>query len=453
MVFNPGSERNLISICLKNSERLIDVENAGIYPEHFAVDAHKRIFIVMNYLYEKGVKVEPMSIMESLTGKSKETVEEIGGLEYLLTLQQSFVEEKSLQLFIEKVKQSYTRNFLIDMAERTRDLMFSEQAEVLNPSELLSFVENHMQDANVDTKEETEVYKMGTDTEAVLEERAKTPNTVPGLEVGWKLYDELTNGALPGDLIIVCAPSKTGKSVTLTNWAKNLSIKDRLPILYIDTEMNSREQEDRLLAMLTGIPHKEITSGMYVMDSQYGLAEDKCRLLKEAREKLNLGNYYHIYMPQFTIEKVTALARKFQKQFGIVALFFDYIKIPSNQADFRSSQEYQKLGFFTSGLKDLAGLLKIPVFSACQTNRSNGGENDDPGESDIGGSYRILQLASKLMFLYNKSTEKIAKDGHQRGNQQLFIKWQRNGESDCKPINITFNKPIILQQESEVQEY
>src|SRR5690554_7168798 len=37
-------------------------------------------------------------------------------------------------------------------------------------------------------------------------------------------------------------------------------------------------------------PHSEIVSGMYVMDTQYGKAEDKCRLLDEAREKLNLGD-------------------------------------------------------------------------------------------------------------------------------------------------------------------
>jgi replicative DNA helicase len=109
-------------------------------------------------------------------------------------------------------------------------------------------------------------------------------------------------------------------------------------------------------------------------------------------------------------------------------------------------QEFQALGFFTSGLKDLAGLLKIPIFSACQTNRNNL-NNDEPDASDIGGSYRILQLASKLIFLYNKSDEKIAKDGFQNGNQQLFIKYQRNGESNCAPINIMFNRPILRQQE------
>lgn len=388
-----------------------------------------------------------MSIMEVLQGNTKKDVEDLGGLDYLITLQQSLVPVDNLKIFVEKVKQSYTRKLLYDIAEETKEFVLSEQAEVLNPSELMSFVETRITDANVDTQDMDEVYKMGDETEQILNERAETPAEVPGLEVGWAEYDKLTNGAQPGDLIIVCAPSKTGKSVTLTNWAKKLAVVDQLPVLYFDTEMSSREQEDRLLAMITGIPHSEIVSGMYVMDTTYGKAEDKVRLLKEAKEKLNLGNYYHVYMPQFTIEKVTALARKFQRQFGIVAIFFDYIKIPSNQADFRSSQEYQKLGFFTSGLKDLAGMLQLPVFSACQTNRANDSSNDDPGESDIGGSYRILQLASKLMFLYNKSDEEIAKSGIQNGNQKLFIKWQRNGESNCPPIDIMFEKHIIRQSE------
>jgi replicative DNA helicase len=256
-----------------------------------------------------------------------------------------------------------------------------------------------------------------------------------------------TGGACEGDLIVVCAESKTGKSVTLTNWATKISIIDQLPILYIDTEMNERQQEDRILANLTGIPESEIRSGMYVVDTEFGTAEDKVKKLKAAREMLNLGHYYHVYMPHFTIEKVAALVKQFQRQMGIVALFFDYIKIPSSAAGgFKNAQEYQQLGFFTSGLKDLAGILKIPVFSACQANRDDLGNTEKDAKS-IGGSYRILQLASKLMFLSNKSDEQIAKDGIQNGNQVLSIKYQRNGESDCPPINIFFDKKILRQSE------
>lgn len=446
LVFNPGSERNIISICLKDTERIIEVEAKDIFAEHFSVEGHKYAYMAMMYLYSKQIKPTPMAIMEVLTsGRPRDSVEELGGLEYLTLLSETNVELDNLNIFIEKVKQSYTRKTLYDIAKDTQSFVMSDKAESLNPTELVSYVETRVNDLALNTSTTEEVYKAGSDTEDVLARRAENPSQVPGLEVGWHNYDRITNGAQGGDLIILCAPSKTGKSVTLTNWAKKIGINDRLPILYIDTEMNSRENEDRLLAMHTGIPHDEIVSGMYVMDTAFGTAEEKIAKLTEAREALNLGNYYHIYMPQFTIEKVSALVRKFQTQFGIVAVFFDYIKIPSNQANFRDAQEYQRLGFFTSGLKDLAGILNIPVFSACQANR-NDLDSDSPDAGNIGGSYRILQLASKLMFLYNKSEEKIAKAPNS-GNQALYIKYQRNGASDCDPIDIFFDKAIIRQTE------
>ena len=448
MVFSPGSERNLISICLRDSDKLIDVEAKNVFPEHFEVKGNKFIFMAMLYLKSKNIKPTPMAIMEVLNnGEAKKNVNQLGGLDYLMLLEETNIPSDNMEIFVEKIKQSYTRKMMFQIATDVRDFVLSDKAEVLNPSELVGYAEEKLSDLSVNTQGTEEVYKMGENTEEVLAYRAENPSQVPGLEIGWEQYDRYTNGAQPGDLIVVCAPSKTGKSVTLTNWATKLSIYDKLPVLYIDTEMNSREQEDRILANLTGIPHDEIVSGMYVLDTVNGLASEKVAKLKEAREKLKLGNYYHIYMPQFTIEKVASLTRKFQMQFGIVAVFFDYIKIPSNQADFRTAQEYQKLGFFTSGLKDLAGMLQLPVITACQANRSDVG-TDDPNESNIGGSYRILQLASKLIFLYNKSEEKIAKDGFANGNQQLFIKFQRNGMSDCPPINIMFNKPILRQTEA-----
>lgn len=433
---------------MRDSDKLIDVEAKNVFPEHFEVKGNKFIFMAMLYLKSKNIKPTPMAIMEVLNnGEAKKNVNQLGGLDYLMLLEETNIPSDNMEIFVEKIKQSYTRKMMFQIATDVRDFVLSDKAEVLNPSELVGYAEEKLSDLSVNTQGTEEVYKMGENTEEVLAYRAENPSQVPGLEIGWEQYDRYTNGAQPGDLIVVCAPSKTGKSVTLTNWATKLSIYDKLPVLYIDTEMNSREQEDRILANLTGIPHDEIVSGMYVLDTVNGLASEKVAKLKEAREKLKLGNYYHIYMPQFTIEKVASLTRKFQMQFGIVAVFFDYIKIPSNQADFRTAQEYQKLGFFTSGLKDLAGMLQLPVITACQANRSDVG-TDDPNESNIGGSYRILQLASKLIFLYNKSEEKIAKDGFANGNQQLFIKFQRNGMSDCPPINIMFNKPILRQTEA-----
>jgi replicative DNA helicase len=448
-VFNASSERGLLSVCIKNNDCIVEVESGGIHAEYFAVPGHKYIFMAITYLFSKRIKTTAVAIHEVLNNdKAKQAVKELGGLEYLVVLETSVIPRESLGIFVEKVKQSHTRRMLHTAGENIKKFSLSSQAEVLNPQELIDYANNQIDSSFIDDSVAKDAYKMGDDTEDVLQKRTENPTHIPGLEVHWPEYDRLTNGAVPGDLIVLCAPSKTGKSTILLNWATNISIYDKIPILYIDTEMNQREQEDRILSNLTEIPYTEIVSGMYALDTEHGTSAEKLEKLVSARTALTNGAFYHLYMPIFTLEGINAVVRKFVLQNDIKALFFDYIKMPSNQSgSFKLMQEYQSLGFLTSGLKDIAGTMKIPVFSACQTNRNNL-STETPSANDIGGSYRILQLATKLMFLYNKPDEKIALEGFDNGNQQLFIKYQRNGESDCHPINIIFNKNILRQTEA-----
>lgn len=298
-IVNPTSERNIISICLRNSNNVIAVENNEVYPKHFGVESHRYIYEAIVYLFSKKQKPTPMAIREVLSDvKAKKALDDIGGLDYLQTLADGRASEDNINIFCMKIKQAYTRRELFEICETTQDFVLSDKSEILNPTELIGSLEKQITDLSVETQSNNEVYKMGDETDVVLTERAEHPDTVPGLETGWTQFDDLTNGGQPGDLITVVAESKTGKSVTLTNWATKLGIIDKIPVLYIDTEMNHREQEDRILARLTGIPAKEITNGMFVMDTVYGTAQEKMAKLAKAREELGLGEYYHIYMPQ-----------------------------------------------------------------------------------------------------------------------------------------------------------
>ena len=444
----PTSERNIISICLKNPIKIIDVKSQEITSDMFLIEANKYIFMAVDYLFHKRQTATPYAIMEVLKDKHMKTsIEAFGGVEYLTLLSEAKVTENNLDIFCEKLKQAYTRYKLFNICSETQDFIFSDKAEVLNPTEIIGNVEQKISDLMNNIQQVKDIYKMGDDTERVLALRAETPNSVPGLEVGMPKFDYYTNGGQPGDLIMLAARAKTGKSATLTNWAVKLAIKDRIPILYFDTEMNKREQEDRILSILSGIPHKEIVSGTYVLDTENGRASVKKEKLASAIAELQAGEYYHIYLPNFSIDKVNAIAKKFKTQYGIQAIFFDYLKFPSSQvASLKTVQEWQMLGYIASGLKDLAGTLDLPVYSGCQENRSqsSGGKKD---ESNVGGSDRILQLATKLIFLYNKTDEQILKEGNLNGNQVLYIAYQRNGESDCPPINIQFERSIITQTE------
>lgn len=428
--------------------KIIEVQNNEIKPHFFLIDANRYIYMAIEYLFHKKQSPTPFSIMEVLQNSyAKSQIESFGGIEYLTVLAESMVDENTLGIFCEKLKQAYTRYQLHQICKNTQEQMLLDKMEVMNPSEIVNLHEEELVKLVADVQQVSDVYKMGSETESVLAERALNPNSVPGLEVGWTKFDYYTNGGMAGDLIMLCARAKTGKSATLTNWATNLSIIDKIPVLYFDTEMNQREQEDRILAILTGIPHKEIVSGLYVVDTEFGKADEKIAKLKQATKQMQDGYYYHIYLPNFSMEKVSALAQKFKLQHNIQAIFFDYLKFPSNQvASLKTVAEWQMLGYIASGLKDLAGKLKIPIYAGCQENRSDP-KGDKKDERNVGGSDRILQLASKLIFLSNKPEEQVMKEGNLNGNQVLYIAYQRNGQSSCPPINIQFDRTLLRQYE------
>ncbi len=448
IINNPNSERSLLSLCLNNADLLVEVESNEVYSQHFTIPAHRHIFTAMMYLYSKGTKPSPLSIMEVITDKkAKEEIENFGGLSYIEDMSLMEIDKSNLKIFCAKIKQTYARKELYDVCETAKNFMLSDESEKLNPSELVGQIENKLTDIANSAINETSVYKMGTDLQQRLEERAKQPTLVAGLQVGWTVFDRLTNGGQAGDLIIVCARAKMGKSVILTNWAKTFAIEDELPVLYIDTEMTSEEQEDRLVSMITQIPVQEIVTGLFAVDTENGTAQEKIQKIKDAVQQIKNAPYYHVYMPNFSAEKVTALAKQYKAKFNIQALFMDYIKIPASQGgSLQQIKEYQALGFFTSTLKDIAGTLKIPVYSAVQENR-NDEKGTEKGAGNVAGSDRILQLATKLMFLYAKTEEQIERDSTLLGNRQLKIAYQRNGESDCPPINLQFDNQVVTIRE------
>ena len=448
IINNPNSERSLLSLCLNNADLLVEVESNEVYSQHFTIPAHRHIFTAMMYLYSKGTKPSPLSIMEVITDKkAKEEIENFGGLSYIEDMALMDIDKSNLKIFCAKIKQTYARKELYDVCETAKNFMLSDESEKLNPSELVGQIENKLTEIANSAINETSVYKMGTDLQQRLEERAKQPTLVAGLQVGWTVFDRLTNGGQAGDLIIVCARAKMGKSVILTNWAKTFAIEDELPVLYIDTEMTSEEQEDRLVSMITQIPVQEIVTGLFAVDTENGTAQEKIQKIKDAVQQIKNAPYYHVYMPNFSAEKVTALAKQYKAKFNIQALFMDYIKIPASQgSSLQQIKEYQALGFFTSTLKDIAGTLKIPVYSAVQENR-NDEKGTEKGAGNVAGSDRILQLATKLMFLYAKTEEQIERDSTLLGNRQLKIAYQRNGESDCPPINLQFDNQVVTIRE------
>ena len=77
-----------------------------------------------------------------------------------------------------------------------------------------------------------------------------------------------------GELIVVQAKYKEGKSVLLMNEAVH-KLKNGIPTLVIDTEMQTRLYVERLLSHLSGVEVKKIKSGKLSQEEEIKLTESR----------------------------------------------------------------------------------------------------------------------------------------------------------------------------------
>lgn len=387
----------------------------------FAVDGHRYIYMAMAYLVDKGEQLDPISITNVYTDENaKSKIDELGGLDYIEAMKGTPVAPNTT-MFVEHIVQASARRAIYERAEKLKQKALKDTDSDMN--DFLAYAEGEMRDVAIEYQVAQDVVKLGDGIGDRLKNRLLNPMNVIGLKTGWSKFDLASLGLVDGEVTLVGARSKVGKSTVLLNWCKKIAIDDGVPVLYIDTEMYNHEQEDKLLSMLSGVPHSEIRNGMFGKDTMHGAAREKITAVQKASKAIKDGNLHHVYLPNFTLEKIQALARKYQIEHGVKLIVFDYIKLPSSNGNL-GDKEYQALGYLTSGLKDIAGLLKVPIITAVQLNRGAVGK-EDITEADIAGSDRILQLVNRVCFLRRSTEEEYAMTG---ATHQFKIHLQRMGE-------------------------
>jgi replicative DNA helicase len=449
VIVNPGAERAILSIILRDKNRIVQCEAANLYAEHFAVEGHRTIYTAVCHLAvnPQVQNIDSLLIYSLIQDDAaKASIDSLGGMRYIDTLIGARIMD-NINLYISMVRNCAIRRSAYNFGNDIQQLILNS-----NENDSIDVILNNIQQQTLslilNNNTSTNVYRVGESIQERLRRRAEAPCAIPGYTLGWAQYDAITQGYKPNELTVFVAESKTGKSALLQNHEEAFTVRGGVPGLYIDTEMTDEEHDDRLLSMVSGIPYEEIFNGMFARDTVHGRAVEKQNRLDEAAAKISITPCFHIYMPDFTIDKVTALTRQYQLQHNIGYLIFDYIKLPTSEiAGLANAQEYQRLGFITTCLKDTAGMCNIPVLTAAQANRAQLGANGARDASNIGGSYRILQMATRLCFLRNKTDFEMANEGLGMGNQKIQIAYQRNGAGGSNELDVNFDRPILRMRE------
>lgn len=436
-----GTERNILSILVKSKNRVVECSADNVYAEHFSLKANQIIYSILVYLSqdESISRFDSTLIYNQITSEeAKKALDEAGGMDYLEALFLSPTMD-NLSFYTKQLKDTALLRQVYKVTEEMQDDIINFKSN--NTEELLNKFQERILDISINQADDSEIKIVGKGLREKLEQ--EQVKGILGYELGWANWDRVTQGLQPNDLTVICAESKTGKSTMLINMSIILSYQYGMSGLYIDTEMTTEEQEYRILACLSGVPFEELRNGKFKEDTIYGQANEKINKVEVALRQMEANPIHHVYMPTFNADKISALVRRYKIQHNIGYFVFDYLKISDGDVkSLQSAQEYQRLGFLTSSLKNLAGICQIPCITACQSNRSAVG-NTSMDANQIGGSYRILQLATRLCFLRRKQNYEMAQEGYNKGNMVLKIAYQRHGSSDGVEFDFQFDFPIL----------
>ena len=204
----------------------------------------------------------------------------------------------------------------------------------------------------------------------------------------------------------------THNSTFAINVALHVAGKEKIPVLYLDTELNKTSGTwDRMLARIASVPFDDIRKGRYIDNEvMYGNVHKAKRLL----QKIPLS-YINITGKNF--DEVISLVRRWIVQsvgydnngkIKPCLLVYDYLKL-TGSAEKQDMKEYEAIGYRMSALHDLTVSYSLPCLTFCQLNR----------EFDVSQSDRIRWFCTSMCSLQKKTEDEIAQDNRENGNRKL----------------------------------
>lgn len=400
------SEAGIIATLIHKPEFSFYSEH--LLPNHFTDKANRCVYTAICDLVRKGIStIDPYNIIEDLnsseaTRKYAEeiTVEKLQELvEMSDVLARGTIEE--YKMLVSNVMDAAFRRDTFQRLKECQALCY-DRSETDVEQKIYNVIDDVMTEFS--TTNDIPQYKDVVD-DCWEEIKSRQGSGCAGIPFKFPTLNEYAT-IEPGELFIFAAEAKQGKSMMLLNCAVDLLKRD-LAVLYLDSELNTRMFTARILAHLSNVEYKRLTSGNYT--------EEEANRINDAREWLKTRKFTHIYIPMFDQQTIYTAVKKVQHTQGLDVLIVDYFK---GSGDGDAFDSYQELGRFVDMVKNkICGDMGVCGIGAAQAT-SNG---------RVADSAKIGRNASTIALIQDKTPEEIEADGVECGNKKLRVILNRNG--------------------------
>lgn len=431
------AEATVIATALKHPE--FTLQSDMLKPGYFYNTENGCLLWSINELYKRGIdKIDALNLKNIL--ESDKAVSQVMKSKNIVDINNyidmsRFAARDTIEEYMLAVKEVLTMAYKRDLSNTLKTLDKQCHDDAVNLKTLESNVNNSINKVTEKYIIDDDMALFGDLVDMLWAEieNERNENGTYGIET---IFPALTERGLvleKGELILVMAQRKVGKSTLLLNDCVD-KLKKGLGCLYHDTEMSDKLFMIRMIANLSGVEQSKIKSGAYTN------AEGK--KIKEALEWLKKQRFKHIFAPDFNEMEIFNQYKIFMYKYGNdIVGYYDYFKSNKDSA----SENYNQLGNNINFMKnEVAGILDIPIMAAAQLNR----------DGKVADSYKLEMYASAGITYRIKTSQEIMDcGGLEAGNCALHLDFARSaepmGEDELLHISVDGARMRVKQAEKQ----
>lgn len=258
-----------------------------------------------------------------------------------------------------------------------------------------------------------------------IQDLACSTEGISGISTGFYALDEITSGFQNGNLITIASTPSTGSTSFALSLLANISVRSRIPSLYVSLGMTAQEVVNRMIVNVCEIPGEKIKNGQ-LAPYEWGQLDYKLKYLYESPLHVLAEPFMHI-------DKMADNIREAVQKSQVKIVVVDYLQRLYTQFC-HSENRYLEVNYFTRVLKSLALELDVPIIIISQINRNfDGREGIDakrPRLSDLRDSGTIEGDSDLVLFVHRPDFYQIYQDekgNDLRGMAEIIIAKHRNG--------------------------
>lgn len=294
--------------------------------------------------------------------------------------------------------------------------------------------------ATIRTESRRELTEMASLGDVVLDEvaRSRDQGGITGIPTGWHTLDLATRGLQPGDIYVVLARPKMGKTLVMLKMADAAHRAGFTPLL-VSMEMRQEQMARRHFAMRTGINMSLLQRGQIST-----FAEE---MIREKVSEMRSQTRYHFVEGQFKsdVQDIESMVRSLRPHVVLVDAGY-LLKMRRSNA----RQRWELITDIAAALKTIASVSMVPLVVSFQFNREvkRGASTADMANIQLADA--IGQLASVAIGLFEPRDSESVTSSRRR---LIKVIGGREGEGDIEDFEINWDWARMQFEEIESQDF